>query len=305
MKAQVIRAYGDANQFALDTVPTPQPQNGQVRVRVRTVGVNPMDVRIRSGSMKDQMPLEFPAILGSDFAGEVDATGGGVTDLSAGDRVVGLAPSGAYAEYVVVSRKVLAALPDSLGFDAAATLPTAAATARRVIDQLKPAHGETFVVNGGAGSVGSAAVQLLVAEGITVIATAGEDNHDYLQRLGAVPTTYGDGVADRIRALTPHGVDAVFDVADHGFVDAAISLRGGTDRVITISDFGAGQKGVTVSYGDSSKISADDFAPVVDLAAAGKFATEIARTFPFDRMSDAHRLSESGHLRGKIIVTVP
>ncbi len=285
--------------FWLDMTPAPEPTAGEVRVAVRAIGINPMDVKIRNGSLKDQMPTDFPVVLGSDVAGVVDKVGPGVDGLAEGDRVAGLSASGAYAEYAVAREDHLATIPDGLDFDRAATIPTAAETAGRVIRLLHPKAGETVVVNGAAGSVGSAAVQLLVRSGVTVIGTASEANHDYLRRLGATPTTYGDGVEDRIRELAPNGVDAVFDVTGQDFIDAAIALRGGTDRVVTISDFPAAQRGVTVSYGVADQIRGTDFGYVLDLAASGEFATEIARTFPFEDLPAAHDLSETGHLRAR------
>ena len=305
MKAQVLNGYGGVDRFAVDDVPTPNAEQGQVLVRVRAIGINPMEVRIRSGSMRDQMPTKFPAILGTDVAGVVEGVGDGVSGLSVGNRVVGFAGSGAYAEYTTARADALAPIPDGLDFEQAATLPTAAETSRRGTGLLDPKEGETVVVNGAAGSVGSAAVQLLVRAGVNVIGTASEDNHDYVRSLGATPTTYGDGVVGRISELAPDGVDAVFDVTNHGFVDAAIELRGGPERIVTISQFDAGEKGVIVSYGDSSRIKASDIAPVVELAASGEFATEIARTFSFEDLPAAHEMSEQGHLRGKIVVTVP
>lgn len=264
-----------------------------------------MEVKIRSGSMKDQMPTDFPAILGSDVAGVVDQVGAGVDGLAEGDRVAGLSASGAYAEYAVARADHLAKIPDGLDFDRAVTIPTAAETAGRVIRLLHPKAGETVVVNGAAGSVGSAAVQLLVRGAVTVIGTASEGNHDYLRQLGATPTTYGNGVEERIRELAPDGVDAVFDVTGQDFMDVAIALRGGTDRIVTISDFPAAQRGITVSYGMADQIRGTDFGYVLDLAASGEFTTEIAKTFPFEDLPAAHELSESGHLRGKIVVTGP
>lgn len=252
--------------------------------------------------MKDEMPTDFPAILGTDMAGEVDAVGPGVDAVEVGDRVAGLAASGAYAEFALARADLMARLPDGLGFEHAAVLPTAGETARRMISIVEPKEGETVVVNGAAGSVGSAVVQLLARQGVRVVGTASEDNHDYVRKLGAVPTTYGHGVADRIAELAPGGVDAVLDVTDHGFIDAAIELRGGPERVVTISDFGAGDKGVTVSYGDQSKITAGDYADVLALAADGDFVTEIAQRFPFADVAKAHTLSEQGHLRGKIVL---
>lgn len=304
MKAQVLNEYGDADQFDLTDVPTPDAGAGQVRIRVQAIGLNPMDVRIRSGSLRDEMPTDFPAILGSDVAGVVDQVGEG-GGLALGLRVVGLAQHGAYAEYAVTRQDLVSPIPDTLDVKHAATIPTAAEASGRVIGLLDPKAGETVVVNGAAGSVGSAAVQLLVRAGVKVIGTAGEDNFDYLRRLGAEPAGYGDGVVDRIRGLAPDGVDAVFDVTNHGFVDAAIELRGGTDRIVTISDFAAGDRGITVSYGDQSKITSADFQPVVALAASAEFDTEIARTFAFDDLPAAHKLSETSHLRGKIVITGP
>jgi len=305
MKAQLLEGFGDAGQFAVTDIPTPEADPGQVRIRVGAIGINPMDVKIRTGSLQEEMKTELPAILGSDIAGEIDQVGDGVSGLAVGDRVVGLALDGAYAEFAIARADVVTPIPDGLELERAATIPTAGETAHRVIGMLEPRRGETVVVNGAAGSVGSAAVQLLVRDGVKVIGTASEDNHDYVRGLGAEPTTYGDGVAGRIRALAADGVDAVFDVANHGFVDAAIELRGGTERIVTISDFAAGEKGVTVSYGDASKITAESFEPVVALAAAGDFVAEIAQLFDFDEIPAAHELSEGGHLRGKIVVRGP
>lgn len=235
MRAQLLNAYGAADQFTLGTAPSPEPKSGEVRIRVRAIAINPMETKIRSGSMKDMMKTDFRAILGSDVAGVVDRVGAGVQDLAEGDRVTGLTASGAYAEHAVARADHVAKMPDGLDFDRAVTIPTAAETAGRVIRLLLPKAGETVVVNGAAGSVGSAAVQLLVRGGVTVIGTASENNHRYLQGLGATPTTYGDGVEGRIRELAPNGVDAVFDVTGQDFIDVAIALRGGTDRIVTIS----------------------------------------------------------------------
>ncbi|MDQ6779350.1 MAG: FAD-binding protein [Actinomycetota bacterium] len=305
MKAQLLNDFGGVDQFTVGEVPTPDAGSGQVRIRVHAIGINPMDIKIRNGWLRDVVKTSFPAILGSDVAGVIDQIGDGVTGRSVGDRVVGLTESGAYAEYTLIRDDIITSIPDTLGFEHAVTIPTAAETARRVIKLLDPQAGETVVVSGAAGSVGSAAVQLLARDNVNVIATASENNHDYLRRLGANPTTYGEGVTDRIRELAPDGVDAIFDVTGQDFIDAAITLRGGAERIVTISDFDAADRGITVSAGDASQITSADFAPVVALAASGEFATEIAQTFEFDDLPAAHELSETGHLRGKIVVTGP
>lgn len=305
MKAQVIHRYGDASELKLEDVPRPDVGRGEVRVRIEAIGINPLETKLRSGSLADQMPTRFPAILGIEAAGEVVAIGEGVSTLEVGDRVAGLALSGAYAEFAVSRSNAWARMPSGLSFERAATLPTAVETAQRVIELLEPASGETVVVNGAAGAVGSAAVQLMVRDGVKVIGTASDGNHRYLGSLGALATTYGPGVVERIRDLAPDGVDAVFDSAGHGFADAAIALRGSTRRIVTISDFAAEAKGITVSMGDAHTIDADAFAFGLELAAAGEFATEISQLFDFEEIAAAHALSEAGHLRGKIIVRGP
>lgn len=302
MKAQLLTDFGGTDRFVLADVPAPQTGPGQVRIRVRAIGINNMDVKIQNGWLRDQFETSFPAVLGTEVAGDVDQVGDGVSGLAVGDRVAGLTESGAYAEYTVTRADSVTVIPDGLDFQHAVTIPTAAETTRRVLKLLDPQQGETFVVNGAAGSVGSAAVQLLARAGVTVIGTASENNHPYLSKLGAVPTTYGLGVVDRVRALAPQGVDAVFDVTGHDFMDAAIELRGGLDRIVTIADFGAAGRGITVSAGVASEITADDFAPVVDLAGHGEFATAIAHTYAFTDIPAAHQLSQEGHLRGKIVV---
>ena len=153
------------------------------------------------------------------------------------------------------------------------------------------------------GAVGSAAVQLLVKRGVAVIGTASQANHPYVASLGALPVAYGEGVANRIRALAHAGIDAVFDVAGHGFAATAIELTGDPSRVLTIADFEAASLGIRTSTGRGLP-GAAAFAPLLPLAAAGGFRTEISRTFPLADLAAAHALSETGHLRGKIIVTV-
>ena len=307
MRAQVLPRFGDADQFELRDVPDPEVAAGEVRVRLRAVGINLLEVKLRNGALQDQMPIRLPAVLGTEFAGQVELVGPGVTapGIVVGSRVAGFTSSGAYAELVVARADQLALVPAGLSLERAAAVPTAAETSRRVIALLRPRPAETFVVNGAAGSVGSAAVQLLRQAGVRVIGTASAENHDYLVHLGAVPTTYGPGVVERIQALAPQGIDAVFDVAGRDFLDAAIALRGGTDRIVTIADFGAEAKGVTTSWGQLDQITGSSFAPVLDQAAVGQFDVELAEVFAFNDISSAHRLSESSHFRGKIILAGP
>jgi NADPH:quinone reductase-like Zn-dependent oxidoreductase len=303
VKAQILRAFGGADNFEPADVPTPTPAPGQILVRTAAIGINSLEWKIRNGWLEREFPTPLPAILGKEFAGTVAALGEGATGFSLGDRVVGFADSGAYAQYAVARAEALAFVPDALSFADAVTLPVAVETAERGIRALGIQPGWTVVVNGAAGAVGSAVVQLLVEQGVTVIGTASEPNHDRLISLGAAPVTYGTGVATRIRARAQGAVDAVYDVTGHGFAATAIELTGDPRRVLTIADFDAAARGVLISTGTGTP-TAEPFDRVLPLAAAGGFRTVIDRAFPFADIAAAHARSEQGHVRGKIVVTV-
>jgi NADPH:quinone reductase-like Zn-dependent oxidoreductase len=303
VKAEILTGFGGAENFELADVPVPVPAAGQVLVRVAAIGINSLEWKIRNGWLERAFPTPLPAILGKEVAGTVEALGDENGDLAVGDRVVGFADSGAYAEYAVAHAEALAAVPDALPFENAVALPVAVETAVRGIRSLGILPGWTVVVNGAAGVVGSAVVQLLVSQGARVIGTASAANHDLVAELGAVPVTYGDGAADRIRALSPQPIDAVYDAAGHGFAAAAIGLTGDPHRVLTIADFEAAPLGIQVSTG-SRKPTAEAFAPVVPMAASGEFRIMIDRIFAFTDIAAAHVYGERGPVRGKIVVTV-
>jgi hypothetical protein len=188
--------------------------------------------------------------------------------------------------------------------DAASQLdrPLAVETAARSIAMLNIEPGATVVVNGATGGVGSAAVQLLGMQGMTVIGTTSPPNFDYLASLGAAPVAYGDGVAGRIRATAPQGVDAVLDLVGHDFAAIAIALTGNPQRVITTADFAAAKLGIKPSTG-SPDPSAASVTPILPLAATGAFRTEIASIFTLPDLRAAHEMVETGHVRGKVIIT--
>ena len=303
MKAIVFDSFGGPEMLHLADVEMPEPDPGQVRVKVDAIGVNPVDGKIRSGAMEAIFPTPLPAILGSDFAGTVDAVGDGVTDFAVGDPVLGWADvtAGAYAEYALASQIVHR--PAELSAIQAATLPSAGEAAKRGLDKLGVSSGETVLINGAAGSVGTLAVQLAVDRGATVIGTASDANQDYVRSLGAIPTLYGDGLVDRVRSLAPH-VDAVLDVAGKGALPDSITLRGGTDRILTLADQAAGGLGVTFSAGTPKDRNMSDLALFADEAAHGDLTLTVGRTYPLREAVDAQRASDSGHSRGKIVLTV-
>ncbi|GAA1314845.1 NADP-dependent oxidoreductase [Saccharothrix xinjiangensis] len=299
MEAVVLERFGGPEELRLAEVEVPEPGPGQVRVRVRAAGVNPFDGKVRSGAMERVFATRLPAVLGLEVAGEVDAVGPGVNSAAVGDAVFGFADTGAYAERALLT--TFARKPAALTWERAVALPVAGETADRVLRLLGVTAGETLLVNGAAGAVGTIAVQLAVAAGARVVGTAGPDNQGHVASLGATPTTYGPGLVERVRALAPEGVDAVFDVAGRGALPDSIELRGGTDRIATIADPAAAELGVTFS--GAGERDAGRLAELADLAARGVLVTAIAATFPLARAAEAHRVSDAGHARGKLVLT--
>jgi NADPH:quinone reductase-like Zn-dependent oxidoreductase len=301
MKAITLNGFGGPEVLTLAEVPLPTPGPGQIRVQVRAAGVNPIDGKIRSGAMEAIFSTAFPAVLGVDVAGIVDALGDGVTDIAVGDPVVGWvdAPAGAYGEFALAS--TYSKLPDGLDFTAAVALPVAAETANRALDLLRVGPGDTLLIHGASGAVGQLAVQLATDRGATVIGTASEANQDRVRGLGAIPTTYGPGLVQRVRALAPNSVDAVLDVAGKGALPDSIELRGGTDRIVTIADGAAQQLGVVFTAGPEQR-SAADLAALADRLVSKTLTATVAAVFPFAEVAAAHRLSDGGHAGGKIVL---
>ncbi|MFH8634855.1 NADP-dependent oxidoreductase [Streptomyces lydicus] len=304
MRAIMYNEFGGADVLALRETGKPEPGPGDVRVKVVAVGVNPLDYKRRYGWVEQFYPTTFPAVPGLEFAGIVDALGEGVTEVAVGDEVFGWTRTGAYAEYALAGD--IAPKPAELSFATAAALPVAGETAQRVLDELGVAEGETMLLHGAAGAVGQVAVQLAVALGVTVIGTASPANHDFLRTLGAVPVAYGAGLADRVRAAAPQGVDAVFDAAGHDALPVSIALRGGTtDRIVTIAATDAAEHGVPFSAGGtpSEQVRAG-LVKHARLAVEGKLTVPVAETFALADAAKAQELSEAGHVRGKLIIEV-
>jgi NADPH:quinone reductase-like Zn-dependent oxidoreductase len=260
--------------------------------------VNGIDGTIRAGAAQQMFPTQLPAVLGLEIAGTVDGVGPGVEGLAAGDDVLGFADGGGYAEYALAT--TVAPKPAELGWTEAAALPVAAETALRVLRLLEVTQGDTLLIHGAAGGVGTVAVQLAVARGATVIGTASEANHDHLRELGATPVLYGEGLVDRVRAAAPDGVDAVFDAAGRGALPDSIGLRGGTSRIVTIADPAAFGLGIPFS-GEAAR-DAGDLAEVARQAADGSLRVTVAETYSLEEAPAAHEAVATGHGRGKVVL---
>jgi NADPH:quinone reductase-like Zn-dependent oxidoreductase len=299
MKAVRFSQFGGPEVLEIVDLPDPHPGPGQVRITVRAAGVNPSDWKKRKGLLDG----ELPQTLGHEAAGVIDELGVGVVDAAVGDRVFGYSAEGtAQAELEVLSH--YAPIPPSLDFLDAAALPVAIVTAARALDELGVARGSTLLINGASGAVGSSAVQLAVVRGARVIGTASPANHAYLLSLGAEPVAYGEGLVERVRALAPGGVDAALDVAGSGVLPELIEIAVVPEHVVTIADFGGAQEhGVRFSSGNSDR-ALQALAEIGKLIESGRFSLPVAQTFPLAEIAEAHRVSEEGHVRGKLVLLV-
>jgi NADPH:quinone reductase-like Zn-dependent oxidoreductase len=297
MRAVQYSEFGEPEVLQVVEIDEPHAGPDQVRVVVRAVGVNAIDWKVSSGAMGG----ELPGRIGSEVAGVVDEVGENITDATAGDEVFGPATGGA-ADFALLSD--YAHIPATLDFAGAAALPVAVETATRGLEELGVRQGTTLLINGASGGVGTAAVQFAVARGATVIATASESNHERLRGYGALVTTYGDGLAERVAELAPGGAQRVFDMGPGGVLPTLVAIAGGDPQnVLTISDFaGAGEAGVKLSGGPGTTRHWEALDHAATLAGEGKLVLPVQQTFPLDQVSEAEALSQAGHLRGKLVL---
>ncbi|WP_280256039.1 NADP-dependent oxidoreductase [Nocardia wallacei] len=295
--------YGDVDVLDVVEVPDPKPGAGQVVVAVVAAGINPGESKIRAGLLHERWPATFPSGQGSDLAGRITALGAGVSGIAVGDEVVGFTHQRAsHATHVVVPVDQVAPKPAGLSWEVAGSLFVAGTTAFAAVRAVEAKEGDTVAVSAAAGGVGSVAVQLLRARGATVIGIAGPGNADWLRSLGVMPVEYGDGLAERIRAAAPDGLDAFLDFHGSGYVDLALELGVPPERVDTVIDFAAVEKYGVKAEGNAAADTIDVVAELADLAAAGTLTIPIAATYPLDRVRDAYRELERGHTRGKIVL---
>jgi NADPH:quinone reductase-like Zn-dependent oxidoreductase len=302
VKAVRFEQYGGIDVLNVVEVPTPEPGPGQVLVQVRAAGINPGEGKIRSGDLDSMFPATFPSGEGSDLAGIVTSTGPGVTGFSAGDEIIGYTDNRAsHAEYALTEAEDLTPRPAGVPWDVAGSLFVAGATAYAAVRAVAAADGDTVVVAGAAGGVGSIAVQLARLAGATVVGLAGETNHAWLAGHGIVPVSYGDGVAERIRAAVPR-VDAFIDTHGDDYVQLALDLGVQPSRIDTIVNFPAVADHGVKADGNAAGASAAVLAELASLVAAGKLEIPIAATFPLSQVRDAYAELERGHTRGKIVL---
>ena len=302
MKAVRFDEYGGVDVLKVVDVPRPVPGTAQVLVQVKAAGINPGEANIRVGLDDARWPATFPSGEGSDLAGIVVETGPGVTSFSAGDEVIGWTDNRAsHAEYVTVEEQHLTAKPAGVPWEEAGALFVAGTTAYAAVRAVGLTGGDTVVVSGAAGGVGSISVQLARQAGATVIGLASEAHHSWLAGHGVIPVAYGNAMADRIRQAASK-VDAFIDTFGAGYVQLALELGVEPSRIDTIVNFEAVARYGVNAEGNAAASTASVLAELAGLIAAGELELPITATFPLDRVQDAYRRLAEGHVLGKIVL---
>jgi NADPH:quinone reductase-like Zn-dependent oxidoreductase len=305
MKAVRFDQYGGIDVLDVVDVPDPAPGPGQVLVRVKAAGINPGEAKIRQGLLHELWPATFPSGQGTDLAGVVAALGPDVTGVAVGDEVAGWVDTrSSQAEYAVVEAANVVPKPASVPWEVAGSIQVAGFTAWAAARAVSLAAGDTVVISGAAGGVGSIAVQLAKRAGATVLGLAGPSNHAWLKGHGVIPVAYGPDAAGRIRAAAPDGrVDALIDAHGGDYVDIAVNELGvAPERVDTIVRFDAVATYGIKAEGNAAGASSATLAELLGLVAAGDLAIPVAATYPLADVRKAFEHLEGGHLRGKIVL---
>ncbi|WP_328391642.1 NADP-dependent oxidoreductase [Streptomyces sp. NBC_00400] len=297
MKRVSFAEFGGPDVLQLVDVEEPHAGPGRIRIAVRAAGVNPADWRVREGQVLGAHPVELPSGVGLDAAGVVDEVGEGVEGVEVGDHVFGEG-AGTYAEFAVLT--AWSRMPEGLTFEEAAGYPSVVETALRIIREVGVQSGQTLLVSGASGGVGSAVLQIARDRGITVIGTAGAANQDYLRSLGALATTYGEGWVERVRQLGP--VDAALDLAGSGVIRELVELTGDPQKVISIADLAAPDLGVRFSGVAGSMPEA--LAEAAGLISRGKLHIPVEKSYTLAEAAAAHIDSHAGHTRGRRVMVV-
>jgi NADPH:quinone reductase-like Zn-dependent oxidoreductase len=304
MKAVVYRRYGGPEVLEYTDVPDPKLSQNSVLVRVRAAALNPADHLLQAGLGESHTDAWFPVIPGWDVAGVVEQVGAGVSEFAPGDEVIGyirqeILHHGAYAELVSAPVEALARKPRTASWPEAAGLPLAGLTAYRAIVQtLKVQPGETVLIHGAAGGVGAVAAQLALASQARVIGAASSGHHDFLRSLGVVPIAPGDGVAGRVRALAPDGIDAVMDCVGKGVLQATANVGSSRVRACSIAD---GGPGITTVF---ARLDSAILTRLVEMVDAGELRVPIAATYPLAQAAAAQMALKQPHTPGKIVLVV-
>jgi NADPH:quinone reductase-like Zn-dependent oxidoreductase len=299
--------FGPPEVLTVGPAPEPHAGPGHVRIRVRAAAVSPVDLSLRAG--RSSRPLELPHIPGVDAAGVVDEVGPEVSGVAVGDEVFGAVDvtrlGGASAEFAILA--FWAAKPAAMAWIEAGAAGTGIETATRALDLLDLPESGTLLIDGAAGGVGSVAVQLAIARGVRVIGTGRPENQAFLGELGAIATTYGPGLPNRVRSRYEGRIHRALHVAGTDALPELIAITGSAGSVVTLADFTGPALGVRLSLGDfGGQPHGRHGLPVAAaLFEDGRFRIPVQEVFPLTQVARAHTAAAAGPRRGKIVVTVP
>lgn len=295
--------YGGTDVLYVTDIDRPVPAAGEVLVEVRAAGINPGEAGIRSGALQEQFPSTFPSGEGSDLAGVVVEVGDGVSDFVVGDEVLGFSHQrSSHATHAKVPVDQLIRKPSELSWEVAGSLYVVGVTAYAAVRAVAPQQGEAVAVSAAAGGVGSLAVQLLAQRGVRVLGIASAGNAEWLRAHGVEPIEYGDGLADRLRAAAPDGVDAFVDLFGPDYVQLAVDLGVPPERINTIISFAKAAEVGAKTEGSAEASTRDVLQEITDLIVSGALDFDVAATYPLDRVVDAFTELEQRHTHGKIVL---
>jgi NADPH:quinone reductase-like Zn-dependent oxidoreductase len=293
MRAAAFTAPGVVEVIDL---PAPSPGPGEVLIRVRAAGVQPIDRMVGDGYAPPGVPDVWPRVTGNEVAGIVE----GGTGFAEGDEVIAFTRMKSHAEYAVIPAEQVLAKPKGMPWEVAGGFPAAIMTPHIALEELAVGEGTVLLIHAAAGGVGATGVQLARVRGATVIGTASEGNHAYLRSLGAIPVAYGPGLVERVRAVAPRGVDAVIDGAGgQAFLDS-LELVEEPSRIVTLVEHVKGpEMGARVT---PFKRSVSRLAEAAELYEQGRLDLEVRGAFPLTEAARAFALVASGHGRGKVVL---
>ncbi len=313
MRAITYAAYGDESVLTLDpNHENPKPGPGELLIRIRAAGVNPVDWQVVEGRLQGRLDVRMPAIPGWDVAGVVEATGGGVEEFMPGDEVFSYArlpvvQYGTYAEYVVVPEKYVALRPQNGSWAQAGGLPLVGLTALQSLAAVgvgaakgvKVGVGEIVLIHAAAGGVGSAAVQIAKSKGARVIGTASPRNHEYVNELGAEPVEYGPGLEARVRELAPDGVDVVADYIGGDAIERSVALVKDPSRMVSVVNPKVTELGGSFVFTVPDAKGLKELARLVDQK---ELEVNVQQELPLEKAAEAFQLSKRGRTRGKLVL---
>ncbi|QNF34786.1 NADP-dependent oxidoreductase [Adhaeribacter swui] len=310
MKAAVYEEFGGADKIQIRSTAIPEIKEGEVLVRLKAAGVNPVDAAVREGYLKNYLPYTFPIIPGWDMAGTVEDRGFSARRFAVGDAVYAYARRpmvqyGTFAEYIVIPESYLAHKPEKLSFEEAAGIPLVGLTAyQSMFDVGKLQANQTVLILGASGGVGSLGIQLAKAKGARVIGVASAKNHDFMQELGADHTIdYSQGdIGAAVKALVPEGVDLIFDCASGDTLQQSLSALKSKGKLVSILHHGEGlDPDIDFQY-VFVEPNSTQLEHMRELADQGKLKVHVSKTFTLDQTAEALNQIQTKHTTGKIVI---